>query len=75
MTRVQYYGRWRGRAVRAVVYVRSLAAFIALWRRMSWHDKVWLLWAAETTPAEQGCAGCRDRALDQERLCGSEQPA
>jgi hypothetical protein len=51
MTRVQYYGRWRVRAVRAITYIRSLAAFIALWRRMSRHDKMWVLWAAETTPA------------------------
>jgi hypothetical protein len=64
-TRVRRVGPWKGRAYRFVAAMKSAAAWARLWRRLSWRDRMWLLWAAESTPPEAEHAFAREagRAL------------
>ena len=40
--------------------VRSAIVMLRLWRLMSWHDKMWILWADESITAEQRKAFAAD---------------
>jgi hypothetical protein len=42
-SRMHVVGRWRGRFHRAVGTAKSLLAMIGVWRRMSRHDRMFLL--------------------------------
>jgi len=65
MTRIPIIGRCHGRLVRGAAAVKSAAAWARLWRRLSWDDRMWLLWADESTPPSAADSVARDagRAL------------
>lgn len=58
MARVRRVGRWRGRFYRAAAAAQSLCAWITLWRRMNWHEKMFVLFVLEEMETDRKF--CRD---------------
>lgn len=53
MTRVVRHGKWSNRAFRAGALIKSASVMARLWRSMTWHEKMWLVFIGEKTPAEE----------------------
>lgn len=50
------YGPLSNRLSRALAGVRAAAAAVAIWRRSTRHDRMWLLWAYEHVPPDERIA-------------------
>jgi len=53
MARIRRYGPWPSRGVRFLAFLLSAIAMLRIWWLMTWHRKMWLLWAWENVPDDR----------------------